>query len=201
MSKPVKRHIRTDINSTIYPIVAEYSGQVWDNEFVRKFKEYVYEKTGFELGIHYINVRALEFAVNELQHGKTFSFNIIAQQSMIDEYEQSSPARRNIFNNIYNPLPHIKEATQCVNRMAIVLPSIRSKKRFDLQVIQSDNGQCYPVAIIGYYGDNMNSWGTRIGLKQTRNPHKYPSTHYMHSARSYEYAFIFESIASGFIKK
>ncbi|AVO22994.1 hypothetical protein HWB57_gp157 [Erwinia phage vB_EamM-Bue1] len=195
----MKQRISTIINDNLTPILLHYAGQVWTPEFARAVQRDIYEKTGKYVGFRSVNIQALKYAQGDINHLPTFSFNIVPLASLVDEYNLSSDARRARFANIYNPRPLLDDKVLLMNRFQIALPSIRSKKQFDVQVIIDSRGKTWPVAVIGYYGSNMNSWAKRVGLQQTFGPHKHPSTHYMSSSMGAPYVHFLVSIAEKFV--
>lgn len=193
-------HINTVVEKFIKPILIKYAGQPWDEEFARIVQRYIYDKTGKYVGFQLVNINALTHAVQELKSGKTFSFSIIPTQTMKDEFNLSSYARRERFGIIYSNAPVTQDAKLAENRFKIALPKIRSKKQYDIQVMMDGRGNAWPVAVIGYYGSNLNGWAKRVGLKHTQGAHIHPSTHYMEVEKANNYVFIIDEIANKFVR-
>lgn len=194
----MKQRISTVIKEHLTPILLKYAGRKWTPEFARAVQRDIFEKTGKYVGFRSINVMALRYAQFDMANSKTFSFNIVPTQTLVDEYNLSSTIRRQRFEGIYNPHPLLDDEIKVRNRMQISIPKIRSTKQYDVQVIIDSRGNTWPVAVIGYYGSNMNGWAKRVGLKQTQGAHSHPSTHYMDVSKAAEYVFILESTASVF---
>lgn len=190
--------IKTVVNEIIIPICQQWAGtrRGVDKDSQKIISDYVKTKTGKEIGFQFITPNALKLAKYELDTGKTFSFNIICGNTLVEEFNQSSVARRKRFGNVYHfTLEDIKSGS----RFQISLDGIRTNKQFDVQYMVSDDGRFWPVAVIGFYGANINGWSDRVGLNQTVNPHKIPSTHYIGSERASEYVFIISDVANKFL--
>lgn len=194
----MKQRISTVVNELLIPILVKYAGRKWTPDFARAVQKDIFVKTGKYVGFREISVKALSHAVSDLDSHKTFSFNIVPTQTLIDEYNLASEARRARFDGIYNPHPLLQDEKAVRNRFQIVIPKIRSSKQYDIQVIISENGAVWPVGVIGYYGSNMNSWAKRVGLGVTKGPHSNPSTHYMEAGKADGYVFLIKEIVSRF---
>lgn len=197
MTKHMK--IKTVVNEIITPICDRWAGLDHNSDIWIKIAAFVKEKTGKEVGFQEVTLDALKLAKYELSSGKTLSVNIICGKTLMEEFEQSSTARRKRFGNICNPLPHLETSRGRMNRFQINLNEIRGDKQFDIQYLLGDDGRVWPVAVIGYYGSNINGWSERVGLSQTKNPHSIPSTHYMSSERASEYVFVINNVANKFL--
>lgn len=197
-----KQRISSVIEKRLKPILMKYAGRQWNQAFARAIQKTIFEETGKYVGFRSVNVMALHHAVADLDPKNdrlSFSFNIVPTQTLVDEYNLSTPARRERFRVLFNPHPLLQDEVMLRNRFQIQIPKIRSVKQYDVQVIIDSRGNAWPVAVIGYYGSNMNGWAKRVALKQTQKAHSHPSTHYMSVSKGKEYVFIFEEIASKFL--
>lgn len=194
----MKQRISTVVNELLTPILIKYAGRKWTPEFARAVQKDIYQKTGKYVGFREVSLIALSNAVDDLNSHKTFSFNIVPTSTLVDEYNLASEARRERFDGIYNPHPLLQDKKAVKNRFQISIPNIRSKKQYDVQVIISENGDVWPVGVVGYYGSNMNSWAKRVGLRMTQGAHSKPSTHYMDAQKAGQYVFFIKEIVSRF---
>lgn len=191
--------IKTAVHDIIYPICEHWAGKTSEEGLFLKLAAFIKERTGKDTGFREVTVNALRLAKYELESGKTLSVNIVCSKNLMEEFEQSSAARRKRFGSVCSRLPHMETQTGCMSRFQIELDQIRSDKQFEVQYLKSDDGRIWPVGVIGFYGSNINGWSERVGLSQTKNPHSIPSTHYMMSDRASEYVFLFNNVANKFV--
>uniref|UniRef100_A0AAU8L076 Uncharacterized protein n=1 Tax=Serratia phage Kevin TaxID=3161161 RepID=A0AAU8L076_9CAUD len=191
--------IKTAVNTIISPICDSWAGKLTEAQLFGRLAAFIKERTGHDVGFREVTVNALRLAQYELGSGKTLSVNVVCSKNLMEEFAQSSQARRKRFGNIVSNMPHMQTPEGRMSRFQISLDEIRGPKQYDIQYIKSESGHVWPVGIIGFYGSNINGWSERVGLEQTRNPHSIPSTHYMSSERAADYVFIVNTVANRFL--
>lgn len=183
-------HINTAVIKHIIPLLEKYEGKTATEIPFGTISEEIKRLTGKEVNYRRVLESAVSLAAADF-HGRTFSFNIESTSSLRKEMEDSSQARRDRFRHLFNKNDFL------AGRVGIKLESIRSDICFTINyILESETNRIYFAAIIGFYGNNINSWGERIGLTETVNRHATPSTHYMDQEGAKEYVYLLEKKVS-----
>lgn len=180
-------HINTAVLKHIIPLLEKYEGKVMSEVPFEKIRTEIKRLTNKDVNYRRVLSSGLELAKSDFKTSSTFSFNIDATTTLIDELTQSSQSRRDRFRHlcVVNDFPS--------TRVGIKLEAIRSDICFTINyIVEPGTQHIYFAAVIGFYGTSINGWAERVELKETLNKHSIPSTHYMSQAAAREYVYLIE---------
>lgn len=198
-------HLETEIKDVIIPFLNEHITGKLRFEWTSCVGALADLLDGRRARIVMVSPQALEYAWKEvqLQLGIAHSINVICSETFIEEMVASSGARRERFDLWYNNIVQdsfntSRNSDAFYDRFRIVLDDVTGQDSYYIQAILDGNGRVWPVGVIGIYGNSINSWAKRVGLRLTQGKHSRPSTHYM-SKRIGQYTFFNYFAANRFL--
>lgn len=198
-------HLETEIKDVIIPFLNEHITGRQADDWTSNPKALDDLLTGRRTRLVLVSPQALEYAWKEvqLQLGVSHSINVYCTTSFIDEMKDSSGARRERFDLWYNHIVQskfdiLRNSDTFYDRFRISLNDVADQDSYYIQAILDGNGRVWPVGVIGIYGNSINSWAKRVGLRLTQGKHSRPSTHYM-SKRIGQYTFFNYLAANRFL--
>ncbi|QIO03206.1 hypothetical protein HYQ37_gp001 [Salmonella phage pertopsoe] len=180
-------HINTAIMKHVIPLLEMYEGKKVHKVDFKLITSEILRLTKKGVNFRRVLSDAVDLAKHDLIMSNTFSFNIDATATLVSELTQSSQARRDRFRHLC--VPNDNPST----RVGIKLGAIRSEECFTVNyILEPESQRIYFGAIIGFYGNSINGWAERVGLKETLNKHSTPSTHYISRDAAREYVYLLE---------